>query len=797
MFRNYFLVALRNLQKQKTFSLINLIGLAVGMAGFAIFAHTAGVKLNADKFHESAERIFSVIQVLTEENKSEIHTAFTPAPLREAMLREFPEIEQSVSIYPAREMTLKRGNTQFIENNLLFADSNFLTFFTFKMKAGNPAAALAEPFSIVLNESMAQKYFGDADPLGQTLTLEGNIELTVTGILQNVPRTSSLRFQGLISMMTARVRFPAMDDWKTSRHTTFIRLPETVSKAQIDARFTGVIHKYYDQTPDSPTRMYLFPLLDFRLNSGDIISPLAQSNRTSVIIIFSIGVLLLVVVCINFINLSIARYLHRLPEIGMRKIIGARRGQLILQFLGESLLLAFLALPIAIILFEFIQPVIQAYFGAGIHPLDSSGTLAGFWNYPFLLKYFFGTALLVGLISGFYPALFLSSFRPVQVLKGQTQIGKRKHRGSKFMIVMQFTLSILFIALAGIAQDQFKHILAGDFGYDREQVAVINLPQNLQKNRKLLMTEIKRNPDIVSVTAAEQLPIVWTSPKLARTPNQDKAQAISVEAYGVDYNFTKTLNIPLLAGRRFSETHGDANNFLLNEAAVKKLQLTEPVGKQIVVGDKTGMVIGVVKDFLFADIEFEIPPAILFIEPDNLNCLLIKYSNPDHFKSLQESIREQWYSFAPNAPFQCRTLEDHFFSIFDLLNRLAFFLNIIGLAAVFFSCLGLFGLASFVVERRTKEIGIRKVLGASLGSIIWTIIREYLFLVLFANAIGLTVVYFGWQSVLQTGLLFLQNIGFEQYIFIIALTAFTAVIAIASQTLKSALANPVDALRQE
>lgn len=796
MFKNYLLVALRNLKKQKLFSLINIIGMAVGMAGFAFFAHTAGVKLNSDRFHKNADRIYSVIQVLPIANKDEEHTAYTPAPLLPALRSEFPEIEDGVRIFPAGRMTLKHKNDSFYENGILFVDPNFLMFFTFEMAVGNPETALSEPYSIVMSEAAALKYFGDENPIGKVLTLEKKIDVTVTGVIKNIPRTSSIRFEFLVSMETARALSVGLDDWTIHRQTAFLLLPDRSDKARLEEKLPAFINKYIADSPESPKRMYLFPFLDIRLKSSHITSFMATTFQASVIIVFSIGVLLLLVVCINFINLSTARYMHRMKEIGMRKVIGARRSQLIMQFLGESLLLSFLALPAAVILYELIHPIFSAYIGSPVLGIVTTVSNS-IWNYPFLLKYLLIAAVLTGIFSGIYPAFFLSSFQPVQVLKGSLHSGKKKRRGSKIMIVFQFSLSIIFITFAGILKNQFDHLLKADLGYSRDRIAVLEVSGEARSNLKLIKTEISRHPDVISVSASANLPGIWSSKRPARPPGVNEDEALTVEAYGVDYDFIEALDMRIMQGRSFSRDYEDSSNFIINETAAKRFQWENPVGKQLTVGEQTGTVIGVVKDFLFADIGFSLPPAVLYLEPENLNFLLTKFSSSDSFNSIREQLKEQMQIIAPDLPFNCYTLADYFHDMLRVLNSLAWFLNIIGIAAVLFSCLGLLGLASYMVERRTKEIGIRKILGASLTRVIWVLIKEFIILVAVANIIALLLVYFGWNRILQTGLLFMTNISAGTYLFAVFVSLLSAAIAVTSQTLKAARTNPADSLRYE
>ncbi len=797
MFKNYILVALRNLKKQKAYSLINILGMAIGMTAFAIFALTAGVKLNADKFHKNGKRIYSVIQVLSTENKAEEHTAFIPVPLLQAMQNEFPEIEDGLRIYPVNKMIVKRQQDIFYESNILFVDPNFLTFFTFEMIYGNPETALSKPHSVVLSKSAAFKYFGDDDPIGKVLTLEKDIDVTVTGVVRNVPRTSSIRFEFLVSLETARSLYDLKDDWKQNKLATFVLLRDGVKKGQVDEKFEAFIQKYIADTPEAPKQMYLFSLLDFRLDSEHITSFIASSNRISVVIVLAIGIILLLVVSINFINLSIARYMQRVREVGVRKVIGARRYQLIIQFIGESVILSFIALPVTIILYELFEPIFTAYIGkfsGAIHVSDVSNSI---WNYPFLLKYLFGTALFVGLFSGIYPAFYLSAFQPTTVLKGSLQTGVKKRRGSKVLIVVQFTLSIILIAAASLVKDQFDVLLKADFGYNREGVAFIKLSDESRLKFESFKTEISHYPDIITTSASAGIPLIWSSRQNVWLQGQKEEDAKKLQTYCVDYNFTEALGMEMISGRSFTKQQGDDNSFVLNESAVKRLNLENPIGKQLNFGGRTGIVIGIVRDFLFDDIGFEIPPAVLYIEPENFNYLVVKYASPDNMKQIEQFLKEKWQVFFPNLPYEFTSLDYYIRDFLGFFDRISSFFNIIGLIAVLFSCLGLLGLVTYMIEHRTKEIGIRKVLGASYLRITWTYLREFIFLVLIANIVGLTLLSFGWKKVLQTGILYMTDISTGTYIFVIFISFFTALVAVSSQTVKAALANPIESLRYE
>jgi putative ABC transport system permease protein len=797
MFLNYLIVAWRNLRKQRVFSLINILGMAVGMAGFILFAQMAGSKLHADRFHRNADRIYGLVRVSLSSEKKEQHSAFLPAPALAALEEEFPEIEGGTRALPAGQLVIRRGDAVFGESRVLFVDPAFLSVFSFEMAAGDPERALEDPRSIVLSKSAAAKYFGDDVPLGRVLTLGGKVDVTVTGVLKNLPRTSSLRFDFLVPIEAARGLVDGLDSWKAYPAAVFALLRKGADRVRLEEKLPAFLDKYFGRSPDSAKKLYLMPFLDFRLKARHIESFLPSSLPQTVHIPFFLGGILLLVVSINFINLANARNMHRLKEIGLRKSVGARRSQVFTQLLGESVLLALVAVPLAILIYELVHPAFYAYMAKAIPTGEMGAVSNSIWNYPYLLKYLFAAALLTGLFSGFFPALALSSRRPAQILKGSVQTGRRKRRGYKVMIVTQFTLAILFMTVAGVVRSQFDTWVKADFGYSRENVAVLRVPDGTRSSLEPLKTEIARHPRVRGVSASANLPLVWSENRPARPAGAEPEAAVTVDAYGVDYGFVEALEMEVKKGRSFSRDMGDGANYIINEAAAAKLPWPDPLGQLLTVGDRTGAIVGVVKNFLFDDIGFRIPPAVLYVEPGRLNVVLVKYSPAGGFPEVREFLRQKWAAFAPDLPFDCSTLDDQFHAFFDLLGRLAAFLNTIGLVTVFFACLGLLGLAAFMVERRTKEIGIRKVLGGSLSGIAWTITREYLVLVGIANVLGLALIYIGWRKVMQTGMLFLADIGPGTYALSVFVSIAAALAAVTSQTWKAAQANPVESLKVE
>jgi putative ABC transport system permease protein len=793
MIWNYLKTALRSLKKQKLFALINILGLATGIAGFALFALTAGVKLNADRFHRDAYRIHAVVQVAPQENRDYSHSAFIPGPLIPALQAEIPGIEESLRVRPSGRVTISRGNDHFFENGALFVDANFLRFFTFALEAGNAETALDDPFSIVISRDIARKYFGGENPIGRELVLDGETRLTITAVLRDLPRTSSITFSMLIPLQAAPASAAALDSWQANPCAGFVRLAPGLTRTALDDGLRSFIGRHFPDARTAPKRLYLFPLLDFRTKSTHLAKFWHSSNRAAIFIMLALGTLLLVIVSVNFVSLSTARFMQRAREIGLRKTIGARRSQLVLQFLGESLLLALLSLPLAVIVYELAQPLAMNQDVIGF-AVTSSNSIR---HYPFLLKYMLLAALLTGLFSGLYPALVLSSIRPVQTLKGNAQAGPKKRRFSKFMIVLQFSLASVFILASSVLKEQSAHLLAADYGYDRANIAVLPLNGAALARREQIAAEISRRADVRSVTAAAGIPVMWSSPRQAEAVGRQGPGPFTVQAYGGDYGFTETLGMRIVRGREFRHEIGDRDSFIINESAARSFGPGDPLGSTIQIGGKRGVVVGVVRDFLFDDVGFRIPPAVLYIEPEDVRFLLVKYAAAEDFPLVRQALKGTWDALAPGVPFECQTLQNHFTSQFAILASISNLFRAIGLAAIFFSCLGLLGLISYLMEARTKVIGIHKVLGASIGQVVWANIREFMVLVAIANIITAALVYYGWNRVLQTGLLFSEKIDAGTYLFVIVLTLASALAAVAFRALKSARTNPVDSLRYE
>ncbi|MDH4272234.1 MAG: ABC transporter permease, partial [Candidatus Aminicenantes bacterium] len=471
MLKNYLRVALRNISRHKGYSLLIIFGLALGMAIFLLAAVYTRFNFSYEGFHRGADRIQLVVQVLPSGNEGQRNTAITPAPLLRALTSEYPEIEESTCFSRVGRMIVRMKDLVHYESNIFFVKENFFSFFSYKLLKGDPLSALNDPNSIILSEDSALKYFGNEDPLGKTMTLDNKIDVKVTGIIENPPENTRVMYDFLVPLEAARIFYNWMDDWMVNSQSTFLRLREGIRPKNLEEKLSGFIGRYYPDSPERPKKLFLLPLVDFlrKAESLDLQSHLNYDPKFTIsYFLIAIALVVLIVVGINFMNLATSRYMYRAKEIGLRKVVGASRGQLIKQFLGESVITTFLSVPLAIPLFYLLKPAFHAH-------IESDISLSP-WNYPWLCLFLLGGTALLGVFSGFYPALFLSSFRPTQVFKGSLKIGGKGTSLRKILVVSQFALSILMIVFSLAVGRQVGYFKEMDQGFQRADVVTIALP---------------------------------------------------------------------------------------------------------------------------------------------------------------------------------------------------------------------------------------------------------------------------------------------------------------------------------
>jgi putative ABC transport system permease protein len=789
MINNFLKTALRNILKYKGYSIINIVGLAIGLALFSLTTGFTIFQLGFNKFHQDADRIYCVVQVLPSGETGERHSAWTRSPLSKLLADEFPEIEDATRWIISSRTVVRQGDRKFYaeEGRIWFVDSNFLTFFTFEMISGDPETALKEPNSIILAESTARKYFGSLDVVGEKLTLWNELELVVKGITRDAPDNSSLKYEALVSS--------DIYDWDTNwdiSGATFVKLSEQARPDQLEQQFPAFTSAYLTESPGPPKNLYLLALTDLNLHPAHILGLWNYELPQILYLTLVIGILALLAVCFNFMNLATAQYFTRAKEVGVRKVVGASRNQLIGQFLGESVLLSLTALPIALVFNEIIRPLF-------IYLITSEASRAGpdLWSDPFLILLLLSITIVVGVIAGSYPAFILSRLAPIQVFKGNLLRGKKAVLVRQLLIILQFAAAICFVLVTVGAFVQHDYLLKFDVGFQKNKVLVMPLgTRYTSAELRPLKADLKQHPDILNVSAAAWVPASWGSESQVIVEGADKEETWTMNVYAIDYDFPELLEFTLLQGRSLSRTQGDSTSVIVNQTAVRELGWENPLGQKLNFRGRTAVVVGVVNDFYFKNLLFRIYPSILYIEPNYLNYLYIKLSDASLSRVIN-FIENRWHIFSPDIPFEYFMLADRYEKRLLGIKKWAALAGIIGIVTILFSCLGLYGLASYVTQRRTKEIGIRKAHGATIMDITRLVAMEFFKLVAFGAALAWVVYYIFDKILVDDIFAYSTRTGPGIYILACIVAIIPGLAAVLIQTIKAAQANPIDALRYE
>jgi putative ABC transport system permease protein len=789
MFTNYIKTAYRNILRNRVYACINIVGLALGLAVFSLVASFTDFHSRFDDFHPDGDRIFCLVQVTPSGAGGQRHSARTPFPLQPLLMKDFGELESSTRWAPLDDFVAMVPGKKFYEPEGVAkaVDANFLGFFNFKVLTGDFRTALAQPNSIVLTESMAHKYFGNTDPIGKKLTLKlyTDLDLKVTAVTEDVPVNSSLRYNFLVSLSTFK--------WHRAWHiecATFVRLTEKADSGQLAEKLSGFIGQHMSALEIRPKALYLLPLKDLHTNSIHVRGAWWQDPKTVYLMTLSAGIALLMVVCFNFMSLTTAQYLARTREIGIRKVVGGSRLQLMIQFLTESVLMALIAFILSIALGELMYPEF-----AGLVFSYAGPKLTG--NPSMLLKIFF-VALLVCIIAGSYPAFFLARLRPAEILKGVISKMRNGRGLRQFLVVSQFILSIFLIVIAVLAIQQFDHINRVDLGYNKERVYLARVGYgNYAPDLAAFKIELKNHPGISAVASASYIPVDWQTEFRVIPEGASEKESWIWNVYAVDSDFIELLEMDIIKGSSFRQSPAEKKNFIINEGAARLLPWDDPIGKRLSVRGHTGVISGVVKDFHFRHIFFDAMPAVLDLGKHPLNYLYIKLAgapDPEVFKY----IKNCWDRFIPDLPFEYAALDEYFHRRYSFYRNLGVLGRNIGIFAVIFSSMGLIGLATYDTRRRTKEIGIRKAHGAAVATIVRLFLIDFLRLILLANIIALPISYYAAKKLLKYSLpSFPMEVDIQIFIYVSAFTLIIALAAVIVQTYKAAIANPVDALRYE
>jgi len=794
MIRNYLKTAFRNLAKHKMFSFINVMGLSAGMTACFLIALYVHFELSYDAFNKKADRIYRVSTDIRT-NSETIHYSISPWAMASNMQSEFPEIETYARVQKD-EMLFRRDDLKFYEDDALLADSTLFRVFDFKLLRGNPKTALVAPLSIVITENCARKYFGDSDPVGQTLLLGDESEpVTVTGLLQDLPVNSQIKGDIFLSMSTytAHQDKTIEREWGSFGATAFVLLKPGADPVALEKKFPSFLQKYAGKMmaqQQMQIRMLLEPLRDIYLYST---RPAEESGNANNLYVFSaVALFIMLLACINFVNLTTARSVERAREVGVRKALGAAKNTLARQFLAESMLMCLIAFCISFILSALLIPFFNSLAGKSI----SEGIAH---ELPFV-GIQLAAALMIGTLAGIYPAFVLSSFEPVKVLKGHLNTVSKGILLRKGLVTVQFTISISMIIATIIVYTQLDFMRSYELGFSKDQTLVIQ--SGTGRERDAFEASIMNLTGVKSASASSAVPGSWNPQAFSKVENKSgEMQAGNLDVYRVDFDFISQYGLKIVAGRAFSRrfTTDSTQSLIINETTAKMLGYASPeeaIGRKFEQWGRQGKIIGVVKDFHFKSLQETIKPltfrVIDFWEGDLLS---VKVDGKNVRQTLV-AIEKQWKAMQPDKPFNYYFLDEFYDRQYRADERFeALFVNFAALT-IFISCLGLLGLASYSTVQRTKEIGIRKVMGASAASIVGLLSRDFLQLVGLAFIIAAPVAWFAMDRWLGS---FAYKTDISLWIFIAAalLSASVALATIGLQSIRAALMNPVKSLRSE
>lgn len=785
MIKNYLKIAIRNIKKHRWYSIINIAGLTIGMTCCILILLWVQDELSYDRFHENAGDIYRVIQDINFADHSTTW-AITQGPLGPSLKKDFPDIINATRI-TGRRFRLTYNDRSFDEV-LGMADSSIFEMFTFPLIKGNPATALADPNSIVLTEEMAEKYFGEENPIGKTIQADNEYDFLVSGVLKKIPDNSHLQFDFIIPFIFGRELNYTVDRWSNSQFRTYVQIQKGIPPQEVIQKISGYL--YEKPTIEKDARLNLQPLTRIHLHSHYEFDS-AHGDITYVALFSLVAFFILFIACSNFMNLATARSGNRAKEVGMRKVAGAHRSSIIKQFFGESILLAFIALFFSLIIVKLLLPAFNNLAAKELS-LNISGNLLD-------ILILFGIALLTGIISGSYPAIFLSSFQPVKVLKGSLRSGQQGSVFRKILVVTQFSLTILLIICTGIVYNQLNYLRNKKLGYDKEHMIYMGMRGDMRTNFDTLKNELLINSNISGVTASSNVPTYgYTfSNSLWRWEGQNPDEEILMRAVFIDYDYFKTFGMEIAEGRSYSKEFSTDTTeaIIVNEAAVKAMRMKSPLGKRLSINEQNFQIIGVVKNYNFRSLRQGIDPLILLFNPQASRVLFAKLKS-DNISQTIGNIEKIRKKFAPGYPFNYHFLDEALDDLYRSEERVGMIFRYFSVLAIFISCLGLFGLASFMAEQRTKEIGIRKVLGATVSNIVLLLTKEFTKWILVANIIVWPIAYYATNKWLQ-GFAYRTTIGLWIFILAAAMVLFIALLTVSYQSFKAATSNPIDSLKYE
>jgi len=809
MLSNYIKIAWRNLSKHKFYSFLNIFGLALGLASCLLITLYVVDELSYDKSFANSERIYRVNSDI-KFGGAEMKLAVSPDPLAFTMLKDYPQIEATARLRDDGSYLVRRtGATENLkEEQVVYADSTFFKVFSTPLVAGDIKKILSEPNTMVISERDGQKYFGKENPLGKTLLLDNESTYTITGIMENMPSHSHMSGLNMLLSMSTNPE-SRQDNWGSHNFNTYLLLREGVNPDTFEKNLDIIIEKYVGKwvqgimgtslddlrKSGSYIKYSLMPLTDIHLRSDRKAEISSNSNIQYVYIFSVVAIFLLAIACVNFMNLATARSASRAKEVGVRKALGSERSSLISQFLTEAIMLSFASLILAIIMASITLPLFNNLANKQIEFPFQSGL---FWIIAI------GTGVIVGLLAGSYPAFFLSAFKPLKVLKSAVELEGKGSYLRNSLVVFQFMISVMLIIGTGVIYKQLNYIQTKKLGFNKEQVLLIKNAYALDRQSRAFKQEISQLPNVESSTVSSYLPTPSARSDNSFFPEgqlqQDKG--VSMQRWTVDYDYIKTLNLEVKNGRAFQESFpSDSSGIIINETAAKILGFKDPIGKKIFTLQDPGKpdqtvytIVGVVKNFHFESLRKNIGALSMVLKP-SYGLVAIRLKGNDYAQTISQ-IQDLWKRMAPGQPFNYQFMDQDFDNEYRSEQRVGQIFITFAVISIIIGCLGLFGLSAYTAERRTKEIGVRKVLGASVSNIVGLLSKDFIKLVLLAILLGSPIAWYAMNSWLQD---FAYHIDIAWWMFVVAglLAIVIALLTVSFQSVKAALMNPVKSLKTE
>jgi len=808
MFKNYLLSLYRNIIRNKFYTVLNIIGLSIGIVVAIFILLYVQDELSYDKHNVNHERTYRVESDFTIGNKHDMF-AIVPIPLGPALKIEFPEIEEFVRLMDVGNNLFRYEEKEYYEDGFYIADSTIFKVFTHEFLIGDPKNSLSEPNTIVITDKIAKKYFGNNNPMGKIIISGSGTNYKVTGVIKNMPGNSHLKYDALISTATiaAEVGYEEFNSLEPVRFWnigvyTFLLLKENSSMQSIHEKFPAFYEKYMKAIGDdfnASFNLLSTPLLETHFKQG-LSSEQPSGNKAYILIFSAVAAFILLIAAINYMNMATARSANRAKEVGIRKVVGAYKNQLIRQFLSESIVLALIAMLIAMLIVNILLP--------DFNTLADKTLYFSFSGNPLIVAEILLVTLIIGFMSGSYPAFYLSSFLPVRVLKGATsKSGKKGGVLRKILVVIQFFIAIFMIIGTIVIYGQLHFLKNKDLGFDKENVVVMEIQDSTFRSKvQTFKEELLLNTDIISATNSTGVPgrIEWI--QVMRIEQEGAMEDHATILAQTDYDYIETMEMEIIAGRNFDKKMGtDAlEAVIINETAAKEFGWDDnPIGKKIHYGfelDGTGgrmlKVIGVVKDFHFRSLHNKIESVILFISEQPRYLLSCRINNENKKKAL-EHIEAKWNEFGAKRPFDYEYLDNSMDEMYAAEEKIGLIIGIATFLTIFIALLGLLGLSSYVAEQKTKEIGIRKVVGASIGNILGLLYKEFASLIIIAFVIAIPVAWWRLDIWLNNSFIYHLSLHWTSFLFAGLSAIIIGMAAISYFIIKAASNNPVDAIKYE